>query len=90
MCVSIFTSKCIMQHLNSAFNRFKMDDSTHIKMLIIQEMWKKSINHSSIIAKYWVSCVLVYYNKWKMQFVSNIFSILKVNGSTLIIEKIWK
>jgi hypothetical protein len=30
-----------------------MDDSTHIKMLIVQEMWKKSINHSNIIAKYW-------------------------------------
>jgi hypothetical protein len=33
---------------------------------------------------------LVYYNKWKMQFVSNGFNILKVNGSILIIENMWK
>jgi hypothetical protein len=38
MCVSIYISKCNMQHLNSGFNKFKMDNSTHIKMLIIQKM----------------------------------------------------
>jgi hypothetical protein len=43
-----------------------------------------------IHAKYWIACVLVYYNKCKMQFVNNGFNILKVNGSTLIIEEIWK
>ncbi len=53
-------------------------------------MWKNALNHSSIIAKYWVACVLVYYNKCKMQFVSNGFNILKVNGSTLVIEEMWK
>jgi hypothetical protein len=36
-----------------------------------------SLNHSSIIAKYWVACVLVYYNKCKMKIVSNDFNILK-------------
>jgi hypothetical protein len=53
-------------------------------------MWKNALNHSSIIAKYWVACGLVYYNKCKMQFVSNDFNILKVNCSTLIIEEMWK
>jgi hypothetical protein len=90
MCVSIYISKCNMQHLNSCFNKLKVDDSIHVKMLIVQEMWKKSLNHSSIISIYWVACVLVYYNKCKMQFVSNDFNILKVNGSTLIIKKMWK
>jgi hypothetical protein len=43
-----------------------MDDSIHVKMLIVQEMWKFSLNYSSIIVKYWVACVLIYYNKCKM------------------------
>ncbi len=35
-----------------------------------------------------LSCMcLVYHNKSKMQFVKNGFNILKVNGSTLIIER---
>jgi hypothetical protein len=38
MCVLIYISKCNMQHLNSGFNKLKMDDSTHIRMLIVQEM----------------------------------------------------
>jgi hypothetical protein len=53
-------------------------------------MWKYSPNHSSIIVKYWTAYVLVYYNKWKMQFVSKGLNILKENGSTLIIEGMWK
>jgi hypothetical protein len=56
MCVSIYTKKCNMQHLNSGFNKFKVDDSTCVKMLIVQEMWKKSLNNSNIISKYWVTC----------------------------------
>jgi hypothetical protein len=63
MCVSIYTIKCNMQRLNNGFNKFKMNDLTHVKMLIFQEMWKKLLNHSSIITKYWIACVLVYYNK---------------------------
>jgi len=38
-------------------------------------MWKNSLNHSSIIVKYGVACVLIYYNKYKMQFVNNDFNI---------------
>jgi hypothetical protein len=40
MYVSIYTSKCNMQLLNSGFNKFKVDDSIHIKMLIIQKCEK--------------------------------------------------
>jgi hypothetical protein len=90
MCVSIYTNKCNMQRLNSGFNKLKVNDLIHVKMLIVQKMWKNSLNHSNIIAKYWVTCVLVYYNKCKMQFVNNGFNILTVNSSTLIIEKMWK
>jgi len=71
-----------------------MDDSTHVNMFIIQNMWKKSFNHSSIIAKNWVAFVLGYYNNYNMQFMNNDFNILKVNSSThvhmLIIEETWK
>jgi hypothetical protein len=40
MCVLIYTNKCNMQHLNSGFNKFNVDDLTHVKMLIFQKMWK--------------------------------------------------
>ncbi len=32
-----------MQHLNKFFNMLKVDDSTHVKLLIVQEMWKEII-----------------------------------------------
>jgi hypothetical protein len=38
MCVSIYINNYNMQHLNNGFDKFKVDDSTHVKMLIIQEM----------------------------------------------------
>ncbi len=38
MCVSTYTNKCNVQHLNSGFNKFKVSGLIHIKMLIIQEM----------------------------------------------------
>jgi hypothetical protein len=83
-------NKCNMQHLNG----FKMDDSTHVKILIVQKMWKKSINHSRTIAKHWVAHVSIYFIKCKMQRVNNNFNILKVNGLTyvhmLIIEEMWQ
>jgi hypothetical protein len=37
MRVSIYISKCNMQCLNSGFNKLKVDDLTHVKMLTIQE-----------------------------------------------------
>jgi hypothetical protein len=79
VCALIYTNKCNTQHMNSVFNSFKVDDSTHVKMLIIQEMWKNSLNHSSIIAKHLVACVSIYFNKCKMQLVimSNSFTYYK-------------
>jgi hypothetical protein len=38
MCALIYTNKCNAQHMNNGFNKFKIDDSTHIKMLIVQKM----------------------------------------------------
>ncbi len=76
--------------MNNGFNKLKVNDSTYVKMLIVQEMWKYSLNHSNKIAKYWITCVLIYYNKCKMQFLSDDFNILKMNGSILIIEEMWK
>jgi hypothetical protein len=74
-----------MQCLNNGFNKLKVNDSTHVKMMIVQEMKNISLNHSSIIAKYLVACVLVFYNKCKMQFLTNNFNILKVNGSVQLL-----
>jgi hypothetical protein len=94
MCVSIYTNKCNMQHLNNDFNNFKMDDSTHVKMLIVQKVWKNLLDHWSIFAKHWITCISIYFNECKMQLVNNGYNILKVNGLThihmLIIEEIWK
>jgi hypothetical protein len=51
MCVSIYISKCNVQHLNNGFNKLKVANSNHVQMFIIQEMWKNSLNHPNIIAK---------------------------------------
>ncbi len=94
VCVLIYTNKCNMQHLNNGLNKFNVYDSTHVKILIVQKMWKNSLNHSSLIAKHWVACVYIYFNKCKMKLVNNGFNILKVNGlihvHMLIIEEIMK
>ncbi len=37
-----------MQLMSSEFNTFKVNDSTHMKMLIIQEMRKNSLTQSNI------------------------------------------
>jgi hypothetical protein len=60
-----------MQRLNSGFNKFKVDDSSHVKMLIIQKMWKKSLNHSNIIANielyvFWYIIMSARCNLWIM------------------------
>ncbi len=40
---------------------------THVYMLIVQEMWKNSLNYSSIIAKQCqIAYVSIYSNKCKM------------------------
>jgi len=61
-----------MQHLNNDFNKFKVKNSIHTKMLITQKMWKNSLNQWNIITKYWLTCILEYYSMCKMQFVGNL------------------
>jgi hypothetical protein len=62
--------------MNSGFNKLEVDDLTHVhKDVDSSRIWKNSLNHSNVIVKYWVSCVLVYYNKCKMQFANNGFNI---------------
>jgi hypothetical protein len=73
LCVFQYILISIICNIWIMVNKFKMDDSIHVKMLIVQKMWKNSLNHSSIIAKHWVACVSIYYNKCKMQLMSNGF-----------------
>jgi hypothetical protein len=59
-------------------------------MLIVQKMWKQSLSQFEYHYKILSCMFLIYFNKCKMQFVNNSFNILKVNGSSLIIEDMWK
>jgi hypothetical protein len=66
-----------MQFMNNNFNILKVNGST----LMIEEMWKKSIIHSNIIVGFKiVTCVLINHGKYKMQFISNDFNLLKFDG----------
>ncbi len=80
--------------MNNGFNKFKVDDSTHVKMLIIRKMWEKSLSDSNIIAKHSTPCVSIHFNKCKMQFMNNGFDILNVKGlihvHIFIVSEIWK
>ncbi len=60
-----------------------MNGSTHVHMLIIEEMWKKSLIHSNInVGLKKITCVLLNNGKCKMQLLNNGFNMLKVDGST--------
>jgi hypothetical protein len=68
-----------MQFVSTSFNILKVDGSIHVHMLI---MWIKTLTHSNInVSSSIVTCVLTNYNKCKMQFISNGFNMLKVDGS---------
>jgi hypothetical protein len=50
-------------------------------MLIIEEMWKKSLIKKYINVRFLiVTHVLINYGKYKMQFMNNGFNMLKVDG----------
>ncbi len=76
--------------MNNGLNKCKVDDSSHVKMLILKKMWKKNTKSMKYNYKNWVALISIHSNKGKMQLVNNGFNILKVNGSThihmLIIE----
>ncbi len=77
MCVFqyILVNYAIWIVLNNGFNKLKVDDSIHVT--IVQKLWKFSLNYSNIISECWITHVLIYSNKCKMQFVNNGFNILK-------------
>jgi len=82
-----------MEHLNSGFHNFKVNDSTHIKNVDSSKNVKKHTKPFKYNCKI-LNRKLIYYNKCKMQFVNNDFNILKMNNSIhvhmLMIEKMWK
>jgi hypothetical protein len=52
-------------------------------ILIIEEMWKKSLIHFNINVEFKViTCVIISYGKSKL--LSNGFDMLKVDGSTYV------
>ncbi len=54
--------------MNTDFNILKVNGSTHVHMLIIEKMWKKSLIHFNINVGFKiVICVLINYDKCKMQ-----------------------
>jgi len=68
--------------MSGGFNKIKMDYSTHVKMLIIKKMWKDSLNHSNIIAKYWVACVLILLKESHLVYI--ILMLMKHNESSTL------
>jgi hypothetical protein len=84
-CVSIYFNRWKMQLVSNDFNILNVNGLIHVHMLIIQEMWKKSLIHSNINVKSWIAtCVLINYDKCKMPLMNNGFNMLKVDGSTHI------
>jgi hypothetical protein len=51
-CISKNCDECKMQIMNNGFNTFKMYDWTHVQILIVQKMWKKSLTRSNINVKH--------------------------------------
>jgi hypothetical protein len=47
-CVSICTNKCKMQLVSNNFNILKLNGLVHVHMLIVEEMWTKSLIHFNI------------------------------------------
>jgi hypothetical protein len=75
-CISRNYDESKMQLMNNGCNTSKMNDSTKVQLLlIVQEMWKKSLTYSSINVKHYVVvCVLIYTNKCNMQHLNNGFN----------------
>ncbi len=68
-----------------------MNGSTHVHMLIIEEMWKKSLIHSNInVGLKKITCVLLNNGKCKMQLLNNGFNMLKVDDSTHVPCDSWR
>jgi hypothetical protein len=73
-CVSMYTNKYNMQLVSNGL--------THIHMLIIEKMWKNSLIHFNINVGFEIfTCILINYDKYKMQLMNIGFNMLKVDGS---------
>ncbi len=73
-----------MQHVSNNFDILKVNGSTHIHMLTIEKMWKKSLIHSNInMRSEVVTCVLINHDKCKMQPMNNGFNMLQMNGQLM-------
>jgi hypothetical protein len=80
-----------MQIVGNGFNTLKMNGSTHVHMLIIEEIWKKSLIHFNINVGFLiVTCVLINYHKCKMQFLNNDFNMLKLMVQLMYHVNSWK
>jgi hypothetical protein len=56
-----------MQFVSNIFNILKVNGSTHIHMLMIEEMQKNSLIHYHMnVGFFIVACVLINYGKCKM------------------------
>jgi hypothetical protein len=56
-----------MQFVSNDFNILKMNGWTHVHMLIIEKMWKKSLIQSNInVGFYIITHVLINHGKCKM------------------------
>jgi hypothetical protein len=74
-CVSIYYNKCKMLPMFKIFNILKVSGLTHIHMLTFEEMWKDSLIHSNINVSFEVdTCVIINYDKCKMQPMNNSFN----------------
>ncbi len=65
--------------MSNGFNILKVNCSSQI----IDEMWKKSLIQFNINVGFLiVTCVLIDYEKCKMQLLNNGFNMLKIDSST--------
>jgi hypothetical protein len=58
--------------VNNGFDTLKVNGSTNVHMLIIDEMWKKSLIHSNMNARFLIVTRVL---------INNGFNMLKVDGS---------
>ncbi len=73
--------------MNNGFGILKVNGL----ILIIEEMWSKSLIHLNINVEFKiVTCVLINYGKCKMQLLSNGFSMLKVDVQFMYHVNSWK
>jgi hypothetical protein len=80
--VLLYYNNFNMLFVSNGFNILKVNESIHVHMLIIEEMWKISLIHYNINVGFKIATyVLINYKKCKMKLLNNGFNMLEVNGS---------